>query len=66
MNRRPKSATGGRLGRSKGWRLRADTLHQVVHGALRSLRRTPGLVMAVVAVFALGIGANATMFGALD
>ncbi|MGH7482364.1 MAG: ABC transporter permease [Longimicrobiales bacterium] len=34
--------------------------------ALRRVRRAPALALAVVATFALGIGANATMFGILD
>jgi predicted permease len=34
--------------------------------AFRSLRRTPGLSIAVVLTLALGLGANTTMFGVLD
>jgi predicted permease len=34
--------------------------------AVRGLLRTPGFSLAVVATLALGIGANATMFGVLD
>ncbi|AHG93431.1 permease (plasmid) [Gemmatirosa kalamazoonensis] len=34
--------------------------------ALRQLRRTPGFAGAVIATFALGIGANATVFGLVD
>ena len=34
--------------------------------AFRSLRRTPGLGIAVVLTLALGLGANTTMFGVLD
>ncbi len=35
-------------------------------GGVRSLRRTPGLTLAVVAVLAIGIGANVAMFTVLD
>ncbi|HYK12038.1 MAG TPA: ABC transporter permease [Gemmatimonadales bacterium] len=41
--------------------LRADTVY-----ALRGFRARPGLVSVIVLVFALGLGANATMFGVLD
>ena len=41
--------------------LRADTV-----SALRGFRARPGLVSVIVLVFALGLGANATMFGMLD
>jgi hypothetical protein len=32
----------------------------------RSLRRSPGFLVTVVCIFALGIGANATIFGVID
>ena len=41
-------------------------LRQDVGYAFRQIRRSPGLSAAVVATFALGIGANATMFGIID
>ena len=57
---RPRPATGARLaGRARLWG-RAAT------DALRDLGRSPGRALAVVVIMALGVGANATMFGALD
>jgi putative ABC transport system permease protein len=43
-----------------------DTAWQNVRNASRGLRRTPGVTAAVVAMLALGIGANATMFDIVD
>jgi hypothetical protein len=34
--------------------------------AVRSLRRAPGFALAAILVLAIGIGANATMFGVVD
>src|SRR4051812_42120507 len=45
---------------------RLDSLRHDVQYALRQVARAPGLAVAVVATFALGIGANATMFGIID
>ncbi len=44
----------------------ANVAVETLRQAARSLRRAPGLVVTVVAVFALGIGANATMFETID
>ena len=43
-----------------------DALRQDFAYAFRQIRHAPGLAVAVVATFALGIGANATMFGIID
>src|SRR4029079_5296426 len=34
--------------------------------AVRQIRRAPGFALAVITTLGLGIGANATMFGAID
>ena len=43
-----------------------DALRHDVDYALRQIARAPGLALAVIGTFALGIGANATMFGVID
>jgi predicted permease len=45
---------------------RLDALRHDLEYARRQIRRSPGLAAAVIATFALGIGANATMFGIID
>ena len=45
---------------------RLDAVRQDVSYVARQLRRSPGFVLAVTLTFALGIGANATMFGVID
>ena len=43
-----------------------DAFRYDVHYAIRGMRRRPGFTLMVAATLALGIGANATMFGVTD
>src|SRR5262245_44140729 len=43
-----------------------DSLEQTLRDAWRGLRKTTGLSSAIIAMLALGIGANATMFRIVD
>jgi predicted permease len=42
------------------------TAHRELRYSWRSLRRTPGFLLTVVLIIALGIAANATIFGVID
>lgn len=60
----------GRIDRGTAWRRRVarllDSMEGTMRQVLRGIVRSPGLTAGVVLAFALGIGANATMFGIVD
>ena len=60
----------GRVERSRfareRWVTRAGTLRQDIAYAARTLKHNAAFSASVIAVLALGIGANATMFGVID
>jgi putative ABC transport system permease protein len=52
--------------RAKQLNARFDALRESVTSAARSWRRAPGLALGLILVFALGIGANGTMYSIVD
>lgn len=54
------------LERTRGRARRIAVARDVLVHALRSLVRAPALSVAVVVTYAIGLGANATMFGIMD
>jgi predicted permease len=64
--RRELLAIGKRGEEARRWRERMEAASASARYALRRMRRSPGLSLAVVLTFALGIGANAVMFGIVD
>src|SRR2546426_11509422 len=52
--------------RSTRWRMSVDTVWQDVRLALRLVRRSLGFAATIVLTLALGIGANAAIFGVVN
>lgn len=48
------------------WSERSEAAGELARSAVRSVARSPGLSLGIVLAFALGIGANATMFGIVE
>jgi putative ABC transport system permease protein len=57
---------GDRHARARRRWLRAESARDVVVHAVRSVRRTPALTLAIVLTLALGLGASVTMYGIID
>lgn len=64
--RRALEKIDGTRTRMEGRDERMDVIRSSLGFALRSIRRSPGFAAAIVAILALGIGANAVMFGVVD
>lgn len=47
-------------------RVHVDATRETIRGALRGIVRSPGLSVSIVLAFALGIGANATMYETVE
>ena len=52
--------------RNRRWSERLGATGRMAGEAARSISRSPALTLGIVIAFALGIGANATMFGIID
>src|SRR6266849_3540357 len=52
--------------RSAGWESFVETFWQDLRFGLRMLGKNPGFTAAAILTLALGIGANATIFGLVD
>jgi len=52
--------------RMRDRRERTEAVTRTIGYALRGVRRNPGFTISIVAILALGIGANAVMFGVVD
>lgn len=55
-----------RADRASAWRQRLDELRQDIRYAVRSFRRTPAFTTLALLTIALGLGANAAIFGVVN